>query len=449
MNRRAFVKILGFSTLFNFTFCKKINSIAGKGKVIIVGAGMSGLSAARMIADAGWDVVVVEAKDRIGGRVWTDNSLGTPLDMGASWIEEATGNPMTSLANEYGLKTIETNWDSINLYNSDGSMISSTEAARIDSEFQLLFGKASEYAETLNKDISVEDALKYVLRNEILSREEQKILDWGLASEELDGAIEFDKLSAWGDTEAGFSGGDFLFPDGYGQIAGNLAKGLNIKMNHPVELIEYNDTGVKVHSGGKVFEGDYAIVTLPLGVLKTGSVKFSPELPDYKLNAVSRLDMGNLNKVAIKFPEIFWSSDKHFIGYISEIKREFPVFINWAYYTKKPYLLATIGNSFSREFYKLNEAGQKEKIYKILSKIFPNAIMPEAIKFSGWFADQFAGGSYSYLPVGVTGNEYDALAKSIGRLRFAGEATIRGYSSTVHGAYLSGQREAKNILGGN
>ena len=443
MDRKEFLRFCTLAVLGLSSFNKKTMAK----KILVVGAGMAGISAARMLHDAGHEVTVIEARNRVGGRIWSDTSLGIPLDMGASWIEESKGNPIGKLAEKFNIKTKVSNFDSLYLYNTKGSQISDDDAGEIYYETQKILNASLNYAEKQNNDLSYQKALNEVLKKVQLNEEELKIMNWRIAAEEINAAIEFDKLSAWGESEDGFSGEDLVIPEGYDQIPKRLAQGLDIRLKQPVKEIKDSGKDISVITENETFKGDKVIITLPLGVLKSNSVKFSPQLPANKRNAIEKLGMGNMNKLAIRFPLIFWKNDRHFLGYISEKKGEFPVFLNWAYYTQKPYLLATMGNAFAHELQKMSQEDQKQRVFDIFKKISPDkAVKPEAVKFSGWLWDEYAGGSYSYIPVGVKEQLRNTLAEPFGNISFAGEATITGHAATVHGAYLSGIREAKRIL---
>lgn len=445
MQRKEFIRLATLAAIFTTMPSFKCVDPSRKKKIIIIGAGMSGIAAGRALADAGHDVTIVEARNRIGGRIWSDDSLGTTLDFGASWIEEFNGNPVADLAREYNVETIPTDFDSIYLYDADGTKLDDGDIETVYNETQEVLEEALGYAAELDSDISYQRAIDDVLRGEELNADERRLLNWRISSDEINASIEFDQLSAWGEDEEGFDGYDHLMPNGYGEITRKLSNGLNIQLGHKVTEIIDDNKKVKVITNKKKFNADYVLVTVPLGVLKKNNIKFTPTLSSDKQNAISSLGMGNMNKLAIRFPKIFWPTDRQFITYSSYNKGEFPVFLNWAYFTGKPFLLATMGNAFAHEVQNMSNQERINKVYSIFSKMYPNAVKPDAVKFSGWKWDEFAGGSYSYLPVGVNPKLRDSLAKPHGRVHFAGEATIRGHSATVHGAYLSGLREAERI----
>ncbi len=444
MDRKLFIKSTGLLAIAGLTKGWKFYS--GSKRVIVVGAGMAGVAAARKLATSGCEVIVVEARNRIGGRIWSDTSLGIPLDMGAGWIEESKGNPITELAEKFKIKTMVSDFDSLYLYGPDGERYSDDDASDLYSRSQKILRKALAYGRKQDLDISYRKALDQVLAGEEMEDHLRLKINYRIAVEEINAAADYSKLSAWGETEKGFSGDDLIIPDGYDSIPKKLAEGLDVRLNFVVKEVKYEKNRVIISSATEKLEADYAIITLPLGVLQSGKILFNPLFPEAKAKAIQSLGMGNMNKLAIRFPEVFWPTDRQFLGFISKKTGEFPAFVNWANYTGKPYLLATMGDVFSTELNQVDDKEKLRRVHNVMKRVFPSAPEPEAIKFSGWKWDPFAGGSYSYLPVGTKEDVRYAMEENLGRLYFAGEATIFGHAATVHGAYLSGIREAKKIL---
>ena len=432
-------------TLWN---AREILAKSPRANVIVVGAGIAGLTAARELKAQGFGVTVIEARDRLGGRIWTDRSLGTPLDFGASWIHETDGNPIARLARDFGVKTIETDYESIYVYDHTGEKMSDDYVEEIVDGTEEILEEAFALSRKFDRDVSMAYALDHAMKGVTLTQEETYALNWRVTALEVEAAADFKELSLSGDNigDKGFDGGDELFPDGYDQIVRRVARGLDFRLGHKVQRIIYNKQGVKIVTDRGAFVGDGAVITLPLGVLKSGSVKFSPPLPDYKQKAIAMLQMGVLNKVALRFSTPFWATDRDFIGYISEKKGHFPVFLNWHKYTKQPVLIGFTGGSFARSIEKLSDREIAEQTVGVLRKMFGRrASDPTGVKVARWSSDPFAHGSYSIFPPGAQGEAYDALAEPVGRLFFAGEATIRDHPATVHGAFLSGIREGRRI----
>ena len=450
LNRRGALRTLGLAAFGATAFsnvCARDDSSDGKGKAIVIGAGAAGLAAARSLKQAGFQVVVLEGRNRIGGRVWTDRSLGTPLDFGASWIHGTFLNPVTSIAKKNDIKTKKTNYGNLNVHDYNGSLVGASRLREIEKGMSDVMGEVQSLAGRVKRDISVQTAVNRVLAGEKLDAWERRALNWRLTTMEMNAAADMDQMSLIGYLSgSGLMGGDRLFPGGYDQVMNVLARGLDIRMNHTVRVIRRKKNGVIIETNRGSFRGDGAVVTLPLGVLRSGRVRFAPALPAYKRRAIGRMGMGLLNKVALRFDEAFWPTNRDFLGYMSRTRGEFATFMNWNYYTGRPYLLAFLAGRYARSIERLSDRAAGNRARAVLKRIYGSRTgkLIDA-QASRWSRDPFAYGSYSFLPVGVSPKEHDALAEPVGRLFFAGEATNRKYPATVHGAYWSGIREAARI----
>lgn len=415
-------------------------------KVIIIGAGISGVAAAQKLQSQGYDVLIIEARDRIGGRIWSDESLGFPVDLGASWVQRSSGNPITKIAKKYNIKTVvdDDYWE---FFESNGQIMSESSGKMFEESLEELEGLLEQLMYELDSDISIQKAIDLILANEKLSKQEKKYLDIFLASlESSSGADSNDKSLFYPESDSEFSGVDLLFPNGYVQIVKNLSRDLNIQLNSPVKKITQTKTKVLLTTESKEYSADKVIVTVPLGVLKSGDIQFEPELPSPKKIAISNLKMGLLNKIVMRFPSIFWPKEITKFGYIGENKGEFPAIINWYKISGQPVLMSFVSAKFARQLESLTNDEIIRKQMTVLKKIFgANIPKPDKVVMSRWASDSYAYGCYSYAAVGVTDKNYDALAKPVNNLFFAGEATNKKYSATVHGAYLSGLRAAKEI----
>ncbi len=407
---------------------------------------MAGLTAANRLVQNGHKVIILEARNRIGGRIWTDRSLSVPIDLGASWIHKVDGNPVGDLARRMKIKTALSDRQKIELHDDRGNLINEGVCNQIFSKGKQILKEAREYGWDQRQDLAYKKAIEIITKKHELTKEELNYLQWYISAEEMNEGIEFDKLSARGDDHKEYRGCDVLFPEGFDQILNAFDKKLNIKYNQLVKSITYDKKEVQVKTATNSVIADYCLVTVPLGVLKQGKIDFHPPLPPKKLDTIHRHGFGLMNKIAIQFPEVFWPKEKHFIGYVSKHLGEFPVFVNMAHYTDQPYLLATTGGRFARKLEAYSDAELKDLVQTLFQKMYPGSPQPKAIKFSRWMHDPFSYGSYSYIPEGETGKNADTLAQPVGRLHFAGEATMRHYQGTVHGAYLSGERAAQFIL---
>lgn len=410
---------------------------------------MAGLAAARTLTQEGITPIILEARGRTGGRIQTDHSWdGIALDMGASWIHGVRGNPITDLADEFDAKTVTANFEELTIYDAAGNALSSAQQEELE---ELAYGFAAlveEAQEELDDDVPLQDVVDYAIETgEVDDEIKANFVVNSIVEHEY--AADSDDLSLfYFDDSEEFSGDDKIFPEGYDQLINGLADGQDIRLNQIVQKISYGDDGVTVRTTQGELSADMVLVTVPLGVLKAGSIAFSPPLPAEKTAAIAALGMGILNKAYLRFAEPFWDVDVDAIGRISTNKGEWSEFLNMTKFTGQPVLL---GFNAGRHGYVVDSAPEAEVIAGMMAALrsmYGNDI-PEPIdaRITRWASDEFAFGSYSYVAVGSSGKDYDRVAAGVnGRLFFAGEATSRDYPSTVHGAYLSGIRAAEEMI---
>jgi monoamine oxidase len=427
------------------------SSVANSERVLVIGAGMAGLGAARDLAERGYQVTVLEGRERIGGRVWTDRSWpGIALDLGTSWIHGIEDNPIAALADQFGVRTVPSDYDSFTVYNADGVALSDAAVDALDERFEELLAVVDEARDGRDEDAALGDGLDAAIADAGYSAREVHELRFAIAlTIEHDYAADVADLSLehW-DQDDEIRGEQVVFPDGYGQLVERLAEGLDIRLGQVVRHVAYDDTGVTVTTNQSTFTAERVIVTLPLGVLKAGDDTFEPPLPDSKQRAIERLAMGVLNKLYLRFPEGFWQdAEAEFLGYIGERTGEWADWIDIARYTGAPVLMAFNAGSFGTAIEALPDEVLVAQAMQVLRTIFGERIPdPEEWRATRWSSDPLARGSYSHIPPGAGGDDYDALAEPIGeRLFFAGEATQRASPATVHGAYLSGLRAAEEV----
>lgn len=219
------------------------------------------------------------------------------------------------------------------------------------------------------------------------------------------------------------AGGDHIVDGGYRTVVDTLSQGLDIAPGTPVSRIAHSPGGVTVRTAGGPIDASHAIVTVPLGVLKAGSVSFDPVLPSSKLEAIGRLGFGRFEKVVLVFEERFWGENLG--GGLAVLSgfgtdRSFPLFVDLSDF-----------------------AGATRQLESGLGRPVP---APAGTLATQWATDPYSLGSYSFVPVGSSREDMDELAEPVGgRLPFAGEATVADHPQSVHGAFMSGLREARRI----
>ncbi|XP_019457860.1 PREDICTED: lysine-specific histone demethylase 1 homolog 1 [Lupinus angustifolius] len=448
----------------------KLRSIDGieRGTVIVVGAGLAGLVAARQLVFLGFKVVILEGRTRPGGRVKTRKIEGDRVeaaaDFGGSVLTGINGNPLGVLARQLGLPLHKVR-DICPLYMPDGKNVDSEIDSRVEVSFNKLLERVCKLRQKMIEEVKSVDcplgtALEAFRRvyHVAEDKEERILLNWHLANLEYANATHMSNLSmAYWDQDDPFEmGGDHCFiPGGNEVFVRALAEDLPIFYGRTVECVKYGSDGVIVNAGGQEFRGDMALCTVPLGVLKKGSIEFVPELPQRKRDAIHRLGFGLLNKVIMLFPYNFWGGDLDTFGHLTEdlsMRGEFFLFYSYSSVSGGPLLVALVAGEAALRFEMMSPVESVRRVLEVLKNIYnPKGItVPDPIQAvcTRWGKDHFAYGSYSYVAVGSSGDDYDILAESVGdgRLFFAGEATNKLYPATMHGAFLSGMREAANIL---
>lgn len=434
--------------------------------ILIIGAGLAGLAAARHLMSFGLRVLIIEARDRPGGRVYTQ-TMGrkgnyAAVDLGGSVITGTHANPLGVLSRQLSLPLHKIK-DECPFYRSDGAPVDGEIDSKVELIFNKLLDKVTELRQLLGERAN-NSSLGFILEmltqlyGAATSTQERQLLDWHLANLEYANAGCLSQLSAanWDQDDAYEMGGDHCFlAGGNGRLIKALCKEVPICYGQIVQSIRYGEQGVNiVTTSDSEFVGDMVICTVPLGVLKRKKIKFQPELPDRKLEAIERVGFGLLNKVAMIFPCVFWGEDLDTFGHLNEsslTRGEFFLFYSYHTVSGGPVLVALVAGEAAQSFEHTSASTLLHRVLNILKGIYgrKGIHVPDPVQSicTRWGNDPFSYGSYSHVRVQSSGSDYDILAESVAnRLFFAGEATTRKYPATMHGAYLSGLREASHIL---
>lgn len=424
---------------------------------IVVGAGVAGLVAARLVARSGRRVVVLEARDRIGGRVHTDRRDGLATDLGASWIHGITDSAVFAATSAFGMRPMEFTVggyqpDSrpIAYYGPDGRRLSDAAANAFAADIHrvdaALLGVIAESAPGASYRDVTEQALAAQGWDADRTERVREYLQH--RSEEQYGAA-IDALAAHGLDDDVVDGDEVVFPDGYDVLPARLAEGLDVRVGQVVSRVQWSSGGVTVTTNEGRFAADAAIVTVPVGVLKFGDFIIEPALPEPAAGALSRLSMNAFEKIFLRFSTKFWDDD---VYAIRQQGHEAEWWHSW-------YDLTPLHGTPTLLTFAAGPAGTKtrgwtpdqvvESITPQLRRLYGDRVeAPTQVDITAWQDDPFARGSYAYMMPGSTTSDHDDLATPIGGvLHLAGEATWTDDPATVTAALHSGHRAAVAVLG--
>jgi len=429
-----------------FTSCSKDDeSTTPNGKIVIViGAGISGLAAAKKLKDKGFNVIVLEAQEKIGGRIRTDRSLGMAFDEGASWIHGPKGNPITNLASQAGANTYLTDDNSLVVFDNTGTAYSDTF---LDAQYTQ-FENALNAVRTAGTQTQ---SFQAVFNSLYPTQANNRLWKYMLSAYlEFDTGGDISKLSSkYFDDDEAFSGKDVIVTNGFDKVANYLGQGLNIRLNSRVTELNYTATKSLVKVNGNSIEADYVIVSVPLGVLKNNGISFTPTLPATKQSAIQNTQMGNVNKFLFIWNTPFWDTSVQYIGYTPDTKGKFNYLMNMLKFLPTTNGLMTFAfGDYATVTETMTDAQIIGEVMTQLKSIYGNGIpIPTKMLRTKWGQNINTYGAYSFATNGTTSADFDTMATHISnKLFFAGEHTVRDYRGTVHGAYLSGIREADKII---
>lgn len=421
---------------------------ARQADVVVIGAGIAGLAAARAVTAAGRSCVVLEARDRIGGRIWTSQAWpDLPVDLGASWLHGTEGNPIFGEVNRFGIAT--TVFDVGSFEGAGSAEYFSADGTRLDAD--RIEAQVGEVVRRLENSAGAGGSGRTSLRAAIdalppdgpartpavAAALTDYAGDYAATPEDL-------ALSAL-DEDDSYPGAQRVFPGGYAELTQRLAEGLPVLLNTPVTAVSLRSPDhVDVDVDGQRWRAAKVIVTVPLGVLKSGAIRFDPPLPAEHTRAIDRLGFGRFEKLVLRFDSAFWD-DVDQIQVLGQPGRPFSGWYNLNRVSGQPALMALNGGAAAAAVGAMPVRRQTEAASELLAGIYPGRFRPPvAAQASNWWDDEFSRGSYSFTAVGSGEDDREALAEPVDdRLWLAGEAQHPTLHSTVHGAWLSGKAAAE------
>jgi monoamine oxidase len=395
---------------------------------VVVGAGAAGLGAARLLAKNGLDVLVVEARDRIGGRGHTMAHASGPLDLGCEWLHSADVNPWVAIAEESGFAVERTPapWGTQVGWHGFTEADQRAYRAATNAFYECLDARALS-----GPDFPASDCLEPGGR-------------WN----DMIGAIwtyvtggELDQVSALDYQRYRDTGSNWRVLQGYGALIAAHGSGLPIRLSCPVSLIDLTGRSLMIGTPHGGIAARTAIVTVPSDVIAEGGLRFRPDLPE-KRKAAEGLPLGLADKLMLAVLEPgAVPMDSHARGRTDRVR-------TGSYGLQplgRPMIECYFGGNLAAELEAGGEAAFVSFALDELTGLFGESIRRKLspIVATAWRQDPFSRGSYSYARPGRA-DDRARLAESVDdRLFFAGEACSRHDFSTAHGAYLTGIEAAR------
>ena len=444
--------------------------MAKEPEVIIIGAGVAGLAAASRLAKAGVRICILEARDRIGGRVFTlhDQKLDVPIEMGAEFIH---GQPteILKLLKKHKVKITEVDGVSwcfaagrlspCQFFEDVDDILEKMDDLATDESFTEFLDRCFGGANSERERDAKKRAVSYVSGFNAADPSLVSV-HWLMKGMRAEEKIEGDRA--------------FRSAHGYQDLLQVLRREIEkhnvaVQTETVVRSVRWRKGRVEVRTRQNrkslSFTGTHLLVTLPLGVLKAqhneaGAVQFSPALPTSKRRAIEKLEMGKVIRVVLRFRQRFWRSiksaatrsktlsslsflfspDEAFPTWWTMAPDKAPIIVGWA-----PFRAAERLSGRTQSFVIKQSLRTLSKVLAVTPKHLEAQL--EGADFHDWQADCFSRGAYSYAKVGADGAQEALGAPVRETLFFAGEATdISGHNGTVHGAMASGYRAAKEIL---
>ncbi len=428
--------------------------------MLIIGGGISGLEAARLLREYGVKTLILEGRNRTGGRIWSIRSKsGHMIDMGAAWIHGINGsipngllsNPLWDLIKKANISTRPTQRNDFEIFYPINDTISNVE-----SWFNEYMNFIREETRLSLTNISIGYYSNLFIKQKKLTKKQEYAFNSYLHNmiECTEGA-QLNSISAKGlldITSVHYGDEHVLHDNGFMQITDYLTKYAGkILFNKIVKKINSNDEFVEVETNdGFIYRSLFVILTVPLGVLKTKQIKFVPQLPQWKLDVIDRLGFGNLDKIILIWNQSWWNSTNYYFMRISSKPNHFGYWVNENKWNDKPVIISFFpGISNYRQQFIQNKTKIVEDIICILQEMFPNINIPLPVEtyLTNWNEDPLSSGSYSYISINQKYEDPFYLSEPINnRLLFAGEATSTDSYGYAHGALITARREVTRLI---
>lgn len=426
-------------------------NLGSKPKVVIIGAGFAGLSAAYKLTQKNFDVTMLEARNRTGGRVFSheiDKSEKLVIELGAEWVG-ASHTRMIEMCNEFGLELQNNQFDSHMIYRGQYSPKGSWAYSNTwQNKFEQIIKDYASFTEEDKKKLDKMDWWRFLVNNGITERDLdiRELLDSTDFGESIRHVSAFAALAEYAESseknemDYKIKGGNSLFSD---KLAGKIGRE-NIKLKHKVTDVDQTgkEIVVKCHNGS-IFNCDYLICTTPTYSLK--KIKWNPVLPEEKVEALNALQYARINKHPVFFKERFWNDES--FDMVTDVYGHYFYHATKNQKSRKGVLISyTIGDK-ADIVHKQNKAFKKNVIVESLKPAFGDVsdkIIDHMTYY--WGIDEYSKGAYALYGIGQWFTVMPTLKSKFNKVYFAGEH-LADWQGFMEGAINSGEEAADEIIG--
>lgn len=397
--------------------------------VVVIGAGSAGIAAALTARAAGLDVVVLEAMDRIGGRAFTDTAtFGSPFDVGCAWLHKADDNPYTDYARAEGFTLRAHEYDLEKVWlgprPSPAHLVNAAEEAMSEA----IAGAPADVAASTVVDLAapVDEAAGDYLGA-------------------LDMAVDLDELSTFDYANADDLAPNLLCAEGFGAIVAHRGGGLPVRLNTPVRHVRWDGPGATVETDAGSIRARAVIVTASTGVLASGAIRFTPDLPVATRDAIADIPMGMLAKIPLQIRSQRFGLEPFTDILLARRGRRDLYFLGFPF--GSDLMVGFVGGDLGWELSAAGEAAAIDFATQGLVEMFGSGAAGAVVKggLTPWASNPWTRGAYAAASPGRYGAR-KALARPVGdRIFFAGEALAGGLIQTCGGAYRSGEAAARAV----
>ena len=394
--------------------------------VVVVGDGSAGIAAARAAQANGLSVVVLEAMDRIGGRAFTDNTTyGAPFDVGCAWLHKADDNPYTVYARDNGFTLRAHEYDLEQVYLGPRRTPADTVN---DAEHEI-----AEAISAASRDVAASTVV------DVSSPVHEAAADYLGA---LDMAVDLDELSTFDYANADDLAPNFLCAEGYGSIVAHRGRGLPVRLNTPVRRVRWDGPGAVVETDAGAIRTRAVIVTASTGVLASGAIRFTPDLPVATQDAIADIPMGMLAKIPLLIRDQRFGLEPFTDLLLARRGRRDLYFLAFPF--SYDLMVGFVGGDLGWELSAAGEAAAVDFATEGLVEMFGSDARAAVVKggLTPWASNPWTRGAYAAASPGRF-SAREALARPVGdRIFFAGEALAGGLIQTCSGAFRSGEAAA-------